>query len=440
MSFDHILNKLAEKKALEGDSEFAYRLVEAAEKAKECDYCGAKKGQMMKRKGKSVCNDCAKMKTCSLKGCGAKMMQAEMHKKGGKLYCCSECAKKDMMQKSADYNEMLAKYAHKKLTLETAKEELSPLGISIIKHEGEYCVNFKGEKEKTAYYTDDLGDAISTGKDMAKRRDKKASNLSNMLAKYAGIEDLKKWQAEHGKGKSEKCEECGKAKCECSKRKSSTCPDCGKKKCECSTMTSCAGSNCKAKMQKRHMHMAAGKHYCCAECASEHMNKKAYASKDDHSKHYHSAIEKLDGHVKTMGGDSQHPIFVFDSKEALNKAKGIVPVFLGRQEMHKDGKHMLKITGPKKESINAGDLLRKYAMDLGDYSGNPGFGHEGEDYKMEIMGFGDHGEEGLCEICFGEPASHRCRDCKTKICDDCMSGDSGKCIDCAELSHDFDGE
>ena len=36
MSFDHILNKLAEKHILAGNKDFAYRLVEASEK--ECSH------------------------------------------------------------------------------------------------------------------------------------------------------------------------------------------------------------------------------------------------------------------------------------------------------------------------------------------------------------------------------------------------------------------
>jgi len=129
------------------------------------------------------------------------------------------------------------------------------------------------------------------------------------------------------------------------------------------------------------------------------MGKKAYAS--DHSEHYHSAIEKIDGHVETMGGESDNPIFVFDSKEALSEAQGIVPVFLGREVMNKDGKHMLKVTGPKKEAfVNAGDLLRKYAEEFKHegfrnldplLSGNPNM----VDYrrKQEQMGYQPTQEE-----------------------------------------------
>jgi hypothetical protein len=112
MSFDHILNKLAEKKAAEGNTEFAYRLIVAAEKhEKECAFCGETKAKMMKRKSKNVCEDCATMKTCALKECGAKMMKGEMYKKGEKHYCCADCAKKDSLVKKSALDEMLSKYA-----------------------------------------------------------------------------------------------------------------------------------------------------------------------------------------------------------------------------------------------------------------------------------------------------------------------------------------
>lgn len=55
------------------------------------------------------------------------------------------------------------------LTLTEAQKTLSPLGITIkhVRDTGEYRVNFKGGGENTAYYTDDLKDALSTGEKMA---------------------------------------------------------------------------------------------------------------------------------------------------------------------------------------------------------------------------------------------------------------------------------
>ena len=128
MSVVDILNKLAEKHIVSGNNEYAYRLVEAVDSSeKECGYCG-KKSQTMKRKGKDLCEKCAKKTKCSLKGCEAMMMYGEMYKKGGKAYCCADCAKADKMKKTA---------------------------------------------------------------------------LDDLIEKYAGIEDLKKWQKEHGKKDSE---------------------------------------------------------------------------------------------------------------------------------------------------------------------------------------------------------------------------------------------
>ena len=54
------------------------------------------------------------------------------------------------------------------LTLKDAKLTLRQLGMSINKNQyGEYRVNFLGGDEATAYYTNDLNDAVMTGKHMA---------------------------------------------------------------------------------------------------------------------------------------------------------------------------------------------------------------------------------------------------------------------------------
>lgn len=49
------------------------------------------------------------------------------------------------------------------MTLATAKKFLSTLNIKITKSDDEYRVNFKNGNEATAYYTDDLDDAVNTG-------------------------------------------------------------------------------------------------------------------------------------------------------------------------------------------------------------------------------------------------------------------------------------
>ncbi len=63
---------------------------------------------------------------------------------------------------------MYAYEAPRGLTLKDAKATLKALGMSINKNQwGEYRVNFLGGDEATAYYTDDLEDAVNTGKHMA---------------------------------------------------------------------------------------------------------------------------------------------------------------------------------------------------------------------------------------------------------------------------------
>ena len=52
-------------------------------------------------------------------------------------------------------------------TLAQAKAALRPLGIVLAKKDGEYKVNFFKGREGTAYYTDDINDAVATGRHMA---------------------------------------------------------------------------------------------------------------------------------------------------------------------------------------------------------------------------------------------------------------------------------
>jgi hypothetical protein len=56
-----------------------------------------------------------------------------------------------------------------RLTLAAVAGELSRLGVTIASQPGEYRVNWRGGKEATAYYTDDLADALATGRGMAGR-------------------------------------------------------------------------------------------------------------------------------------------------------------------------------------------------------------------------------------------------------------------------------
>lgn len=71
----------------------------------------------------------------------------------------------------------------KKLTVAKARSVLRALGLVLSRDSdtggptgsGEFRVNFRGGRESTAYYTDDLDDAYATGCDMAAQRARTAS-------------------------------------------------------------------------------------------------------------------------------------------------------------------------------------------------------------------------------------------------------------------------
>lgn len=108
MGISDTLEKLAEKRILNGDLDGAYALISTAEKMqKKCKYCPAETD-------KKMCSKCAKMTKCALKGCDAKMHWGEMVKKGGKAYCCKDCAKADQKTERTALDELVAKYAGKK--------------------------------------------------------------------------------------------------------------------------------------------------------------------------------------------------------------------------------------------------------------------------------------------------------------------------------------
>jgi len=57
--------------------------------------------------------------------------------------------------------------SHKrKRTLKDSQAELREIGMVLTKKDGEYRVNFKGGREETSYYTNDLDDAVGTAKAM----------------------------------------------------------------------------------------------------------------------------------------------------------------------------------------------------------------------------------------------------------------------------------
>lgn len=53
------------------------------------------------------------------------------------------------------------------MTLTQARDALRLRGITLRHTDGEYRVNFKNGDEATAYYTNDLDDAVATGLAMA---------------------------------------------------------------------------------------------------------------------------------------------------------------------------------------------------------------------------------------------------------------------------------
>lgn len=54
----------------------------------------------------------------------------------------------------------------KRLTLATVRTELRAIGVVITTTDSEYRVNYRNGREATAYYTNDLADALATGKAM----------------------------------------------------------------------------------------------------------------------------------------------------------------------------------------------------------------------------------------------------------------------------------
>jgi hypothetical protein len=60
---------------------------------------------------------------------------------------------------------------HKAMTLQEAKSIGRHLGLTLRKvRSGDYRVNFRDGNETTAYYTDDLEDAVNVGLEMVRQR------------------------------------------------------------------------------------------------------------------------------------------------------------------------------------------------------------------------------------------------------------------------------
>jgi hypothetical protein len=58
---------------------------------------------------------------------------------------------------------------YKTITFKTAKDICQVYGCTLRKNDGEYRVNFSYGREETAYYTNDIEDAVATSVIMAKR-------------------------------------------------------------------------------------------------------------------------------------------------------------------------------------------------------------------------------------------------------------------------------
>jgi hypothetical protein len=60
---------------------------------------------------------------------------------------------------------------HKAMTLQEAKSIARHLGLTLrLQRSGDYRVNFRDGNETTAYYTDNLEDAVNTAVEMARKR------------------------------------------------------------------------------------------------------------------------------------------------------------------------------------------------------------------------------------------------------------------------------
>ena len=64
-----------------------------------------------------------------------------------------------------------------RLTQDDVKGALRNLGLTFRSRDGEFRVNYRGGTEGTAYYTDDLSDALDTGREMAAYLARKAQQL-----------------------------------------------------------------------------------------------------------------------------------------------------------------------------------------------------------------------------------------------------------------------
>lgn len=69
------------------------------------------------------------------------------------------------------------------LTIKQARIELSAVNMSLRGKDGEFRVNYAGGIEASAYYTNDLWDAVKTGLAMRAERTKRDSEVTAMTTK-----------------------------------------------------------------------------------------------------------------------------------------------------------------------------------------------------------------------------------------------------------------
>jgi hypothetical protein len=74
-----------------------------------------------------------------------------------------------------------------KITIKQVQKILQPYNIVMTVRDGEYRVNFKGGKEATAYFTNDLKDALNTGIAMAKSKGVKVSAKETITAEMVHV-------------------------------------------------------------------------------------------------------------------------------------------------------------------------------------------------------------------------------------------------------------
>jgi hypothetical protein len=72
------------------------------------------------------------------------------------------------------------------MTLQEAKSVARHLGLTLRQVRGDYRVNFRDGNETTAYYTNDLEDAVNTAVEMARKRERELRSTMGSAQSRAG--------------------------------------------------------------------------------------------------------------------------------------------------------------------------------------------------------------------------------------------------------------